>query len=279
MAYRTSIFTYLDILGFKELINTLKADEVADLLSQLRDHAEPDDRLANDLEIRFQTFSDCTVRSVPLDSKSNQKNPSGILFHELLNLVHAQYRLIVDGYFMRGGVTIGQISFDDQMVFGPAMVRAYTLEQDFAVYPRIVIDPYVFEVFESDPLMINDIHDVQAEKEYLRQLIRRDSDGIYFVDYLRGMMAEFDEPGMEFDFLRLHKDLIVKNASKDKTLDRVSAKYLWVATYHNDFIRAVGKEQLEKAGQDINDFIIKPANCPLVYELGEPAEEEEEYEV
>src|SRR5437870_2013254 len=125
MQYRRSIFTFLDVLGFRELVSTKKLDEIEKLLRRLREHTKPDDELASKLEMQFQTFSDCTVRAVPLDSPSNKQHPTGILYFELLNLVHAQYRLLFDGYFMRGGLTIGDICFDGSMVFGPAMVRAY----------------------------------------------------------------------------------------------------------------------------------------------------------
>ena len=210
MQYRRSLFTFLDILGFRELIRTKTPDEIGKLLTQLREHTKPDDKTASMLEMQFQTFSDCTVRAVPLDSPSNKKHPSGILFSELLNLVHAQYRLLYDGYFMRGGVTINDIYFEGSMVFGPAMNKAYGLESEFAVYPRIVIDPVVFEAHEKEPLLRNDIHDVAAEHEYFQTLVRKDSDGIYFIDYLRGMVSEFDEEGMEFDFFAMHKDRILE---------------------------------------------------------------------
>ena len=110
MHYRRSVVTFLDILGFHELIHK-QPEEVGKLLTRLRQHTKPDDKTALLLEMQFQTFSDCTVRAVPLDSESNAKFPTGILFYELINLVHAQYRLLYDGYFMRGGVTIGDICF------------------------------------------------------------------------------------------------------------------------------------------------------------------------
>ncbi len=270
MRYRRSIFTFLDVLGFRELVRTKTAEEIRELLTKLQKHTKPDDLTAEKLEKQFQTFSDCTVRAVPLDSRSNKKHPTGILFSELLNLVHAQYRLLVDGYFMRGGVTIGDICFEGSMVFGPAMVKAYGLESEFAVYPRIVIDPEVFVAHENEPLLRNDIHDVATEHDYFRTLVRKDTDGIYFIDYLRGMMTEFDEEGMEFDFFALHKGRILESAAKHKELNKVTAKYLWLATYHNTFMRDVGEEEFTKRGFDFDGFLISPDEMPLAYELWEP---------
>ena len=163
---------------------------------------------------------------------------------------------------MRGGVTIDDICFEGSMVFGPAMNKAYRLESEFAVYPRIVIDPAVFEAHEKEPLPRNDIHDVATEHEYFHALVRRGTDGIYFIDYLRGMVTEFDEEGMEFDFFAMHKDRIVESAAKHKKLNTVAAKYLWLATYHNTFMREIGEEQFAERGFDIDDYLISSDEMP-----------------
>jgi len=44
-----------------------------------------------------------------------------------------------EGFFLRAGVTVGDIYHDENMVFGPALNRAYQLE-DAGKYPRIVLD-------------------------------------------------------------------------------------------------------------------------------------------
>ena len=43
-------------------------------------------------------------------------------------------------------------------------------------------------------------------------------------------------------FLRNHKDLIVKNVGGATQLTPVSAKYLWMASYHNSVIRDLKEE-------------------------------------
>ena len=270
MQYRRSVFTFLDILGFRELVRTKSPDEIGELLARLKQHTKPADSTASMLEMQFQTFSDCTVRAVPLDSASNTRYPTGILFYELMNLVHAQYGLLCDGYFMRGGLTIDDICIEGSMVFGPAMNKAYGLESEFAVYPRVVIDPAVLKAHEKEPLLRNGIHDVATEHEYFQSLVRKDTDGIDFIDYLQGMMTEFDEPGMEFDFFAIHKKRILENSANHKELSKVAAKYLWLATYHNTFMGEIGKEQFAAHGLDIDEYLISSDEMALVYELRKP---------
>ena len=49
------------------------------------------------------------------------------------------------GFFFRGGVTIGDLFHDKDIVFGPALNRAYDLESQEAVYPRTILDPGIAE--------------------------------------------------------------------------------------------------------------------------------------
>jgi hypothetical protein len=205
MQYEKSVVTFLDILGFQSTVKSQSAGEVHRILTALRSHAKPEDKSAQQFEMHFVTFSDCTIRTTPLEGKSNKAYPLGLLYHELLELVHAQYRLLCDGYFMRGGITVGDIFVDDRTIFGPAMNSAYKLESEFAKYPRIVLDPTLLQEFEREPLLRNHKHDIPTEKKYLRDLVKQDADGLYFLDYLTGMNGEFDDVGYEPTFWMQHK--------------------------------------------------------------------------
>ena len=50
------------------------------------------------------------------------------------------------GVWVRGGVTVGNILHDDDVVFGPALNRAYELESKVAKFPRIVLDVEIDEL-------------------------------------------------------------------------------------------------------------------------------------
>lgn len=262
--YRPSILTFVDILGFREIAQKGKPEDIKELLESLKREATPDDNLAKDLEMSFLTFSVCTVRVVPVDSRSNKKFPSGILWHELLSLVYLQARLVRKKCFIRGGLTVDDIYIDGNMVFGPAIIKAYMLESEFAVYPRIVVDPAVFPLFEKDQLLRN--HDTATEWEYLQKVIRRDSDGLYFVDYISGILTEFDEEGMEFDFLAAHKEVVLESARAHDGLNKVAAKYLWLANYHNTVVNEISSREYDRHGLKRENYIITTEELPMLYE-------------
>jgi hypothetical protein len=268
MKYRKSIVTFLDILGFKETVLSKPADEVHDRLTRLSSHAKPDKRNAKQFAMKFVTFSDCTVRSVPIETKNNIDYPLGLLFFEIMNLYFAQVGLLQDGYFIRGALTIGDIHVDRQTIFGPAMAKAYGLEQEFAVYPRIIIDPIVFTEITTNPLLIHEDHDLKTEKNYYRHFLTRDADGLYFVDYLRASLTEFEDNNEIFDFFQQHKQLIVEAASTQDTLSEIAAKYLWLANYHNNFMhKGIRRDSWRTYGRKKKDFVITTKEFPLLCEL------------
>ena len=52
-----------------------------------------------------------------------------------------QVQFLKHGLLTRGGIASGSYFVDDMMVWGTALVKAHSLENSIAVYPRIVVDP------------------------------------------------------------------------------------------------------------------------------------------
>jgi hypothetical protein len=179
---------------------------------------------------RSFAFSDSVVRARPFDSEYNE----GAFFNELHALVYAQADLANLGILIRGGVTVGDIYFDDGVLFGPALVASYDLESSQANYPRIVIDPAALNIFRNDRQLWADHHDLEDEIHYLKAILQRGDDGLWFIDYLGAIRIELEEPSVEYPaFLRRHKALILENGVTGSKSSRVMYKYLWLVNYHN----------------------------------------------
>jgi hypothetical protein len=253
--YRRCLCAFVDVLGFRELVATSSQNEETKLklhtiLSQFQTsyHSKgvPGDRISSEPPVFVRTFSDLIVRIVPLghvgaeDSTVEKLDLKSGIIHEIIDLCGAQFGLLETGIAVRGGMTIGDLYWDANQVFGPALVRAYDLESNFAIYPRIVLDSFVIE-------LIRDSTSEWMSKNYVCQ----DFDGAWFVDYLgfyTGMLApniifnkeKYHEP---FEVFRSH---IVQQLSSMQGFDRRRLKYLWLAKYFNRTVAAVPSEFAER---------------------------------
>jgi hypothetical protein len=131
-----------------------------------------------------------------------------------------QNDLRAEGFFVRGGLTLGALHVSDHALFGPALVEAYDLESRAAAYPRIVLS--------------------RAAAETQRgtaggSVLLRDDDGQTFIDYLG---AVFDEPDDPLSLLRSHREIVIDRLHSSRRHKRHWEKHRWLAEYHNAVIRS-----------------------------------------
>lgn len=229
-AYQKMLFVYLDILGFRSLVEFSKTDpaqidRIRDLLDLLKSKAD-----FNFVNLTTTlNFSDLVVRATRLDSG----NPINWINSELIFLSKLQCELAVrHGVLLRGGVTIDGISLDNNLLFGPALVRAYELAENLAIFPRIAIDNAVL-AFREHGLIFNACR-------------KQADDGIYFIDYLYGAYQGFlkdDWSGGRFGLLQKHKSFVERKLREFAALgERVKQKAVWLAIYHNDVINRLSAD-------------------------------------
>jgi len=263
--YRTAVITFVDILGFKDIIAKSSFETVQKKLKTVRRLSGADPAsTGEDGEAKIIQFSDSIIRVRPLDSKANKSARYGLLFFELLDLVHMQGELINHGICMRGGVSLGDVHFEEGTLYGPGFVRAYELESIYAKYPRIVIDPKLIEHIRKDQRLSSKHNSLQEEIDHIRKNIHQDSDGIYFVDYLRSFPGEMDQQENISVFLQNHKNLIVTNSAKLDTLNPISAKYLWMATYHNSVVASIPAPFFKHHGIKRSELSISSKEMPVL---------------
>jgi hypothetical protein len=140
-AYERRIVAFYDFLGWRSKINEAGDDpeKIGNLRRMILRHslslrgqqqyAAPDTKVS--------TFSDNMVVSLPVIEVN--------VVHLLTTLGAFQIASVGGGFLVRGGVTVGKIHHDELSVFGPALNRAYEIESQIAVVPRIVVDENVFE--------------------------------------------------------------------------------------------------------------------------------------
>lgn len=272
VSYVKSLVTFLDVLGFRSMINTRSASDIYKILNHVSEYAgnNQDIRFENqvDLEPDCIQFSDAIVRVNKVESGINDVSPFGVFFWEVLGLVHAQIELANLGVLVRGGIALGDVYSSEDKVFGPAMVRAYELESKYALYPRIVIDPLVVKELHENPKIKSQYHDLEMEKNYLKDLLCQGDDGVWFVNYLEAAYGEVDDKAIYPVFLNKHRDLIVSCGSGcGDEVNSITSKYLWLAKYHNSVVDKFTDSLFEECGFTKVQLKIGPSDLSFYQDI------------
>ncbi|MBI6854556.1 hypothetical protein YA0002_17425 [Pseudomonas cichorii] len=214
--YEKRLTLFIDFMGFKDIVEGTAADNEAlnKLVGALEDAASTA-KIGNKSDFHVSQFSDCLVISYKVKS-------ADALFEIVNKLSLIVVRIIGRGYLLRGGLTYGELHHSDTAVLGPAMNRAYYLESEVAKYPRVILDPEVFnELLESSPEEV-----VETIKQVL---VQDENDGIWYFDYISSESVAEKVAG-EFDFypkyLAAIADLIKRGLKHQSP--GVLAKYIWL---------------------------------------------------
>lgn len=242
--YEPGIVTFIDVLGFRAMLNNRTAGEIHDIMLSLREITKPEVehyRRMKEVRLSSRAFSESVSDAVVRVRVFNTQYSDGAFFQELLDLLHIQVQCINNGVLIRAGLSIGDVHVGlngSGPVFGPAMVRAFEIESGEAIYPRIVIDDAAYEQFLSDARLHNEHHDREEEAEYVNGLLRTGEDGTRFIDYLGASENEFEMFDDYLAFLGRHAELIRQNLSASHR-PAIRRKYLWLARYHNDIVAQI----------------------------------------
>lgn len=237
--YEDRIVLFLDVLGWRELIEAStaglppvewivqvldRAPHWADLISGGQAQGKEDP-----LGMEVAHFSDTIVFSCR-DTPSSVPvifGVAGDLAYDFLagGALGLGRKLKPRGLLSRGAIVRGQLYQHGNVLFGPALVQAYSMESSLAVYPRILIP--------------DDLVATLNESEECGKWVRRDSDGLYFADTLSPELMSAKGPGqLNFASLRLGK---VRESIEGGLLEhgsdlRKRAKWMWLLNYFNNIV-------------------------------------------
>ena len=232
---RTSIVAFIDVLGFSNMSTaSVELAEAQRTLSMIaaaindskdfvrKSFTQNSDGAGNGWAVKF--FSDNLALGCPCDS-SESDNRAAVRF-ALRCAQRYQLRMVLNGFFVRGAMSIGQICLTDEIIFGSALVECYRGESKSAIVPRVLLSESLWKVL-SESLMI----DADAFGSQERDLVCRDIDGWWFVNYLQ---AAHEPDGINWSFIERHKQSILESLSHTTRHD-VLPKFGWACRYHNVF--------------------------------------------
>lgn len=149
---------YFDVLGYRQFFQEQQEQE-GNLLKEIHTAIETvKNNLTASNKVNFlkdqmnvnwkiKIFSDNILICLECGN-SKQIEKSRALFF-LLNISEIQrYFIINHDLFLRGGITKGKLSYNDDYVFGEGLIEAVGIEEQ-TVYPRIALSSSLFEFFSS----------------------------------------------------------------------------------------------------------------------------------
>lgn len=141
---RESIVVFIDILGFKDqIVRAYVAGNSELLLKKLRG-AIKEAKTAfhswwppplNCPTCEAKLFTDNIVIGFPIP---HGKTIEEVMRSAIIKCAAYQCALANEGFFIRGGIAVGEHYMDNDIVFGAALLEAYLLESNKADVPRIV---------------------------------------------------------------------------------------------------------------------------------------------
>lgn len=219
---------YFDVLGYKEIVQ--HEDENAFLLDiQKMYNEEILDKVKRKYS-KCKIFSDNAIVTFPKIQDQNKNDM------RLKQLCHFAARLQEQclrkyGILIRGAISEGLLYMDDNFVYGSGLISVYELENSEAIYPRIIVDPNLY----NNSYISSSTHTIFKEKIW---------DNYYFINFLNYYHPNINTNGTRKKHLEhIEKkidDFIKNNSTKNSHNARVLQKFFWLRQLLN-YLQKNGK--------------------------------------
>lgn len=248
--YRYRYVAFLDMLGFSDMCGNKKLDcykikaiyndiELLKLKYDAFSSIVITDEIRNDADFTF--MSDSIIISAP-------HNEHGLLF--ILYLCSfIQNMLLQQGILLRGGIADGEFFKLDSIMFGPALISAYRIESNIAIYPRIVISEEIITKLKEKGLFKK-----MTAEDYIARSQRETEEGEYIetIDDLYTQIKVLIKQSSEDAFFFVNQfntiEILSLNQQKREKIvetiqdgltnndEKIKEKYRWLEKHFNNCI-------------------------------------------
>ena len=228
--YTQYYVAFLDILGFKNIVNTSSFDKVLDIFKSIITnseavkalwHAAEDDDISTEgerckqyneslEETKIHIMSDSIVVATP------DWHPESLaVVVDICNSIQTLLFNLNAPILLRGAIAIGDFYLNENLVFGKGLVDAYWAQEKYAVYPRIIV---------SNDITVGRRVSIDNDND-----LPKDEDGYYYINCIERYLGKdrtWEEIESSEPYVKL-KNMIDRNLNGYKD-DRVRQKYLWL---------------------------------------------------
>lgn len=216
MEYEKRILCYFDILGFANKVcnKILNANTIDKLFSEIKKIISSNRQDS----VVISHFSDSFVISI----KHRTAAPTQLRFVVDVLIKLLEYNLIA-----RGAIVYGEIIHTEEIIFGPALVKAVRIEVTKSKFPRILLDESLDEL--PLPTVGNGTINYRA---YFNNFIfvKTDSrDNEFYVDFISDLKTRENNANLTKNI----EDLINTGIQNQK----ISEKYLWLKEKYDNYLK------------------------------------------
>lgn len=243
--YEQRYVCFIDILGFKELINASAGENPSITPSMIFNalmirHGSIERSFCNlaGLEVtgndlRVHSFSDCVVAST-----SHSPQGLGLLLYFCWQI---SSDWLSKQFLSRGGITSGKLIHrlnqgGAPLIFGPAFNQAYRLESEIADYPRILLSRQVRLAYQA--LLAENRADLQSLVNVCRGLVNVFEDGPAGLDLFCHLRARGLDTGRQSfaDDAQQYQAALVHHIASACDTPHYFRKVIWLVNRFNTAI-------------------------------------------
>ncbi len=249
--YEQRIVSFIDILGFKEIIkesehDTSKITIIYEVLDFLKNQERPNHwnlelikieedaqrKGVNRFDISKRTNCTCFSDSIVVSVKIENDDVNEMLSNLISNLSQLGSQLLLKGILMRGGISIGNlIHHDNGVIMGPSLIEVYELEKNISRFPRIILSNKLIKKLNY-PLLS------KSERYPYHQYLQRFEDGC--VGFHQMIFFEVMQSWEKMSKDSLRSDLksiklrILQGLDSSFEHPEIYSKYRWLMNEYNE---------------------------------------------
>lgn len=186
--YEECYIAFLDMLGFKKLINDSSCDEIAEIFAKFSNRKPLKSVYLGNENIISENTADALKMKVMSDSICFyiDVDVTNALLCIIMSCISFQYELFQNDIpiFLRGAIVRGHLYAKKDVIFGPGLTQAYLLEENNAKYPRIILTK---ETLQS--VKIRKEYNLNDYVSIFRSVVFRDDDAFYAADCIRILLS------------------------------------------------------------------------------------------
>lgn len=251
LAYENRLVAFLDLLGFSRMVQDRRDEDVEFVVNLIPDMLRTHQANVQRDDLQITSISDSIIVSVKAEPDEILKD----LFNVCVIIGRLQHELALNGYYIRGGISVGKLVHDSKrnLIVGPAYIQAYLLECKKCIVPRVVIGEEVGDFYGKDYEQMKAImNDEFAEFYYQGRLIKSYPSGHslwvgppeIFVDFISTIVGR-EKAGFKGTIR-----LFMKQLEKALVSGIEYKKYQWLAGY-----------ALETLDSSIDEIDIESRSC------------------